>query len=86
MSDTLDADNSAESMLQRAAGGDDDAWRTLVGMYAKRVFALLVHQCHDRELAEELTQATFVKLFDQLRRKDGYSEQGKFEPWLFGLR
>jgi RNA polymerase sigma factor (sigma-70 family) len=75
--------NPIEVTLQQAAAGDDAAWRQLVEQYARRVYALLVSQCHDRELAEELTQVTFVKLFDQLRRKNGYQERGRFEPWLF---
>lgn len=78
-------DNAIGVTLSLAAGGDDGAWRQLVERYTRRVYALLVHQCHDRDLAEELTQATFVKLFDQLRRKDGYKEQGKFEAYLFRI-
>lgn len=77
-------DNTIGVTLRLAAGGDDAAWRQLVETFSRRVYALLVHQCHDRDLAEELTQATFVKLFDQLRRK-GYREQGKFEAYLFRI-
>lgn len=68
--------------LARAAGGDGVAWRVLVDQYARRVFALIVKQCGDRELAEEITQATFVKLVGQLGK---YSERGRFEPWLFRI-
>src|SRR5690606_14004710 len=56
---------------------------------------LLVRQCSDRDLAEEITQQTFVKLVSQLGKtadasKDeanagGYQEQGKFEAWLFRI-
>jgi len=77
-------DNAIGATLRQAAGGDDEAWRRLVAEYTRRVYALLVHQCRDRDLAEELTQATFVKLFDQLRR-NGYQEQGKFEAYLFRI-
>ncbi len=68
--------------LAQAAGGDSAAWRVLVEGYSKRVFALVVKQCGDRELAEEITQATFVKLVGQLGK---YSERGRFEPWLFRI-
>jgi RNA polymerase sigma-70 factor (ECF subfamily) len=70
------------SVLARAAAGEPDAWRLLVGTYSKRVFGLLVKQCGDRELAEEITQATFVKIVGHIGL---YREQGKFEPWLFRI-
>lgn len=83
--------------LRAASSGDGEAWRRLVSAYSGRVFGLLVKQCGDRELAEELTQVTFVKLVDQLGAKDGsssgdgsdsgggYEEQGRFESWLFRI-
>lgn len=71
-----------DKMLALAAGGDAEAWRALVEAYTKRVYALLVRQCGDRELAEEITQATFVKVVAKI---GDYREQGKFEPWLFRI-
>ena len=71
-----------EETLARAAGGDGAAWRAVVDQYAKRVYAVVVGQCGDRELAEEITQATFVKLVEHIGR---YAERGKFEPWLFRI-
>ncbi len=77
---------SPEVLLVAAAAGDALAWEQLVRAYTGRVYGLLVRQCNNRELAEELTQETFVKLVQCLRKRDeagGYDEQGKFEPWLF---
>lgn len=71
-----------DQVLAKAARGDNQAWRWLVEAYGKRVYGLLVRQCGDRELAQELTQATFVKIVGHLA---GYQEQGKFEPWLFRI-
>lgn len=87
MNPSASVSRSPEAMLQAAAQGDAAAWEQLVRDYTKRVFGLLARQCGDRELAEELTQETFVKIVQVLRRsKDeagGYGEQGRFEPWLF---
>lgn len=69
-------------VLAAAAKGDAQAWRELVSLYSKRVYGLLVRQCGDRELAEEITQATFVRVVGHLQ---GYDERGKFEPWLFRI-
>ena len=71
--------------LRAAASGDPAAWRGLVGSYERRVYGLLLRQCGDRELAEELTQDTFVKLVDKLQDFAGYDERGRFEPWLFRI-
>ena len=69
-------------LLERAAEGNEEAWRELVETYTRRVFGLLVRQCGDRDLAEEITQATFVQVVRHIGR---YREQGKFEPWLFRI-
>lgn len=71
-----------DATVAQAAAGDPAAWRGLVAAYGPRVFALLVRQCGDRDLAEELTQATFVKVVTHI---GGYSERGRFEPWLFRI-
>ncbi len=74
-----------EQVLRRAARGDAEAWRTLVEAYTPRLYGLLVNQCRDRELAEELTQATFVKVVKKLDGQGGYKETGRFEAWLFRI-
>ncbi|MEM6749267.1 MAG: RNA polymerase sigma factor [Planctomycetota bacterium] len=73
--------------LARAAQGDAQAWRAVVDAYTGRVYGLLVSRCRDRDLAEELTQDTFVKVVSVLLAPDGasYHEQGRFEPWLFRI-
>jgi len=85
--------------LRAASLGEAQAWEDLVDAYGRRVFGLLLRQCADRELAQELTQATFVKLVEKLEpgeegsqhQKDGsfqftgYVEKGRFEPWLFRI-
>lgn len=72
-------------MLRLASEGDPTSWQRLVEAYSPRVFGLLVRRCGDRELAEELTQATFVKLVINLQSFSGYEERGRFEPWLFRI-
>ena len=75
-------DRVSEALLAKAARGDAEAWRAIVSTYAPRVHGLLVSQCRDDGLAEEITQSAFctvaVKLVD-------YVESGRFEPWLFRI-
>lgn len=73
---------SIAGILVQAARGDARAWRALVEEYSPRVFALLRSRCHDEELAEEITQSTFCTLVSKL---GAYTEQGKFEAWLFRI-
>jgi RNA polymerase sigma-70 factor (ECF subfamily) len=76
------AEGNLQQTLKLAAAGDPDAWRELIDAYSSRVFALVLRQCGDRELAEEIAQATFVQVVSNLPK---YKELGKFEPWLFRI-
>lgn len=71
-----------EDILTGAANGDATAWRRLIDAYSGRIFGMIFRQCQDRELAEEITQLTFVKIVNKL---PDYHERGKFEPWMFRI-
>ncbi len=73
---------SLEETLQRAAAGDDTAWRDVVEAYTPRVFGLIRAQCGSADLAEEITQSTFCTVVERIGR---YSEVGRFESWLFRI-
>lgn len=71
-----------QALLRRAAGGDSDAWKAIVGEFAPRVFGLLRAQCHDSELSEEIAQSTFCTLAAKIGE---YVESGRFESWVFRI-
>jgi len=73
---------SLEETLQRAAAGDETAWRDIVETYSPRVFGLIRAQCGNVDLAEEITQSTFCTVVQRIGR---YSELGRFESWLFRI-
>ncbi len=73
---------SLEETLQRAAAGDEAAWRDIVETYSPRVFGLIRAQCGSMDLAEEITQSTFCTIVERIGR---YSELGRFESWLFRI-
>lgn len=72
------------NLVALAARGDESAWVELVGLYARRVFAMARSRLHDDELAEEITQSVFVTVATKLGQSS-YTEQGRFEPWLFRI-
>lgn len=73
------------SLLSGAAGGDQAAWRAIVDLYGRRVFAMARSRRLRRDLAEEVTQSVFATVAIKLRQAGGYSEQGRFESWLFRI-
>jgi len=80
--------NSPETMtesaplLAAAAAGDERAWRALVDLYGRRVFAMARSRCKDSTVAEDITQSVFATVAEKIG-SGGYAEQGKFESWLF---
>lgn len=69
-------------MLRKAAEGDESAWREMVEAYSPRVFSLIRAQCGNADLAEEITQSSFVTIAAKIGQ---YDELGKFEQWLFRI-
>ncbi len=72
------------ALLETAAQGSEGAWRELVGLYWRRVFALARARLGDAERAEEITQSVFVSLAETLGG-NRYDERGRFESWLFRI-
>jgi len=70
------------SVVARAAAGDERAWETLVSIYSRRVYAMAKSRLRRPDLAEEITQSVFVTIATKLR-DNAYTEQGRFEAWLF---
>ncbi len=75
------------ALLARASKGDQAAWREIIGLYSRRVFAMAHSHLKDPDLAEEITQSVFVTLAQKLpgSTSGAYQEQGSFEPWLFRI-
>lgn len=71
-----------EQTLERAALGDQDAWRQIIDAYTNRVFGLIRSQCGNADLAEEITQSVFCTMAEKI---GGYTERGRFESWLFRI-
>lgn len=71
-------------LLAAACRGEEWAWRRLVELYSRRVFALAKSRCQRADLAEEVTQSVFATVAEKLG-SGGYAEQGKFEAWLFRI-
>ncbi len=87
--DAVDTARLAD-LLSRASEGDQQAWREIIDLYARRVFAMAQSHLKRADLAEEITQSVFVTIAQKLpaasaEGSGSYREQGSFEPWLFRI-
>ena len=74
-------DNGANS-YRRFLEGDDSALSELVTAYRPGLRAYLCGIVHDRDLADDLTQETFIKLLVKRPRDKGTAS---FKTWLYTI-
>jgi RNA polymerase sigma-70 factor, ECF subfamily len=83
MHPALDLANLPDAdVVALAQQGRDVAYRELVHRYERPVFSLVYRMVRDRELSEDLTQDTFVKVLSHI---DKYRPEFKFSSWLFKI-
>lgn len=71
--------NETEILVSRAQVGDKAAFAVLYRQTHRRVYATCTRLLGDRQLAEELTQETFIKAWQQL---GSYRSEAQFTTWL----
>jgi len=79
--DSALANNSAD-LIARARAGEHDAFRVIFHRYAKPIASFLNDLVNNRDLAEELTQETFVRAYKNLGH---LKDDTKLGTWLFGI-
>jgi RNA polymerase sigma-70 factor (ECF subfamily) len=73
---------SDQEVVVRAREGREPAYRELIRRYERPVFSLIFRMVRDRELAEDLTQETFVKALNAV---ESYRPEFKFSSWIFKI-
>lgn len=68
-----------QDLIRRSAEGDLDAFERLVELKRERVFWIACHIVGDRELARDVTQEVFLRLYRVIRR---FRSGGRFDAWL----
>lgn len=71
-----------QEVVLLARGGQERAYRELVRRYERPIFSLLYRMVRDRELAEDLSQETFVKALNAIAT---YRPEYKFSSWIFKI-
>ena len=77
-----DEQTREQQLVTAARDGDESAFETLVRLYEKRVFALTLRMCGDREDAAEAAQEAFLAAWQGLAFFRGDSS---FSTWLYRL-
>ncbi|NOZ62038.1 MAG: sigma-70 family RNA polymerase sigma factor [Calditrichaeota bacterium] len=70
---------SDEKLVQLFLSGDEAAFSALVGRYKYAIFQFILMKTKNRELAADLTQDVFVRLYNSANK---YKNSGKFYSWL----
>lgn len=73
---------SDAELMTRTRRGEVDAFSVLVDRHKHALVNYLTSLSRDRDRAEEISQATFVRLFMLVEQ---YDERGQFLPYLFRM-
>lgn len=71
-----------EELIARFQQGDKQAYEELVDRYKDRLVNYVFNFVKEYEMAEDLVQDTFIKLYLQ---KDYYKEIAKFSTWIYTI-
>lgn len=75
-------DDSDDGLMVRVKRGDHRAFRILAERYRIRVFRFIYKMIHDEEVAEDLAQETFLRVF---KRANTYKPGSNFSIWLYTI-
>lgn len=70
-----------EQLVRLYAGGNDTAFDVLLARHQGKLFSYICFIVHNRDVAEDIFQETFVKAIITIRQ-GRYVETGKFLAWL----
>ena len=69
-------------LVEQARAGDDRAFAILVSRYERALIRVLTRMVRDEDLARDLAQETFWKVYNRL---DRFDTSRRFGPWLFRI-
>jgi RNA polymerase sigma-70 factor (ECF subfamily) len=83
MAERLDlASLTDQEIVALAVEGREAAYRELIRRYERPVFSLILRMVRDRQLAEDLSQETFIKALNAIAT---YRPEFKFSSWIFKI-
>lgn len=73
---------SDEELVMKCLNGEINAFGHLVGRYRPQIYAFISRRAYDQNLAEDLTQDSFIEAYNSFRT---CQNKAKFSNWLFGI-
>ena len=71
-----------QDVVALAKQGSEPAFRELIRRYERPVYSLIFRMVRNRELAEDLSQETFIKVLNAVH---SYRPEFKFSSWVFKI-
>lgn len=72
-----------EDIVVRIGTGDDSGIEVLYDRYSRVIFSLLLKMVQNQQVAEELTQEVFLRIWQQA--SSFQKERGRFVSWALGI-
>jgi RNA polymerase sigma-70 factor (ECF subfamily) len=69
-------------LIRKAKRGDIESYEDIYQVFARKVLNFIYRMVNSPEEAEDLTQETFVTVYQKL---ETLHDDSKFEPWLFRI-
>ncbi len=69
-------------LMTQIAAGNGEAYRTVLDLYTTPVFQLAYNILRNKEMAEDITQETFIRLWNNASK---WRETGRIKSWLFRI-
>ncbi len=83
MSDPASVSTDAiDALIQRCLGGDQTAWEDIVRQHRRKVFNIAYKFVGTHDVAEDLTQDIFLRIFTSL---DTFDRRANFQTWLISV-
>lgn len=74
--------NNDQALVARCRQGDAESFRTIFELYARSINGFIYGMLGERDLAEELTQETFIRAYIKIGT---FRDASKLSTWLFGI-
>ena len=69
-------------LIQRILAGDENAFESLIQKYQRQVHAHVLRKIGDFQIAEDITQETFLRVYQKL---DTLNNPAQFSKWLYAI-
>lgn len=71
-----------KNLIIQSQKGDEEAYAELIRRYRRKIFFLCNHLLRDQELAEDITQETFIQAYRHLSH---FKMQSRFYTWIYRI-